>query len=230
MALVKFGAGVSEMRGKEGGVIYSKNAYGSYMKTKVSPTNPQTKYQQDVRAVLQGIASSWKDLTQTQKDNWKDLGAQVERVNRFGDITNFTGFTLFMKLNLNIITVGGSAITAAPSVPTIPTLVAGDFIAESTVESLSLAFTPSLTSSGISLVSYVTPLIYTGKNFVKNIRRFIQADSEPTTAVDMLTAWKVRFGAMVTGARVMGAWKLVDEATGFEGSLVVKTTTVTVGS
>lgn len=218
------------MRGKEGGIIYSKNAYGNYIKTKVSPTNPQTSYQTTVRARMQALSNAWKDLTQTQKDNWKTLGDQVPRVNRFGDVTTYTGFSLYIKLNLNLLAAGQSTISAAPSVPTIPEITFSAFTAESGTESLTVAMTPSLASSGQGIISYVTPQIFTGRSFVKNLRRFVQFSSEPTTSINMLTAWGARFGALTTGAKLFGAWKVVDEATGFEGALQVLTTTVTAGA
>jgi len=42
---MKFGAIVVDGRGKIGGHVASKNRGGAYLRTKVTPSNPQTGYQ-----------------------------------------------------------------------------------------------------------------------------------------------------------------------------------------
>lgn len=221
MALVKFGGGVAEMRGKQGGVIYSRNAAGAYIKTKVTPVNPQTSYQQAVRAMLQGISQSWKTLTEAQKDGWDTLGAQVTRINVFGDSLPYTGYALFMRLNLNLEQIEQATIVNAPTVPSIDTLVLGAISFDAGPDAMTVLFTPSQAAKATSIITYTTGNIVTGRRFVKNLRRLIQFDSESTGTLDIQSSWEDRFGALIVGARVFVALKLVDEASGFDGSLVV---------
>ena len=42
MAKIKFGMMMTDASGKLGGQVFSKNRGGSYVRTKVTPTNPQT--------------------------------------------------------------------------------------------------------------------------------------------------------------------------------------------
>jgi len=230
MALVKFGAGVSEMRGKEGGVIYSKNAYGNYIKAKVTPTNPQTSYQQAVRADLQGIAQSWAGLTESQKNAWNALGDTVTRTNVFGDQTTYKGFGLFMRLNLNLKAIGQDPISEAPTVPELDGLSITSVTATRSTDALDIVFTPSQATKGTSIITYATYGLTEGKAFVKNLRRQIQVDSEPTGTIDAVDSWKARFGAVVVGTVIHVALKLVDETTGFDGSLVVGSDVVEAGA
>jgi hypothetical protein len=226
MALVKFGAGISEMRGKEGGVVYSRNAYGAYMKTKVSPVNPQSSSQQNVRARLQEISAAWQGLTASEKSGFASLGAIATRTNVFGDTTNYTGFGIFMRLNLNLYAVGQSMITAAPSIPSLPQLAITSVTISEAGGSMIVAFTPTPTGSGVSIVAYATPQMTAGRTFVKNLRRFIEYGSNQATAWDIVSSYQDVFTQISQGNTIHFAFKLVDEASGFDTPIVVTSAVV----
>jgi hypothetical protein len=217
MALIKFGAGVSEMRGKEGGVIYSRNAYGSYIKTKVSPINPQTTNQMTQRTLMGNLSQTWSTLDAGEKGSWDNLGSQVTRVNRFGDNTTYTGFSIYCKLNRNIVLSGGAALDEAPAIPEIPVLALSSFTP--TVAAMELAFTPTPIPTGFKLFIYATNNILTGRRFVKNYYRLTQKIAAAQTSPQTIqTSWSTYFGNdRVVGAQIFIKAKLVHSATGFEG-------------
>lgn len=72
MAQIKFGAFVTDMRGKIGGSVFSKNKNGAYAKNKVTPSNPQSGAQMAVRNLLAGFAQQWRTLTETTRQGWID--------------------------------------------------------------------------------------------------------------------------------------------------------------
>lgn len=218
MALVKFGAGVSEMRGKEGGVIYSRNAYGSYIKTKVSPVNPQTAKQLNQRSFMGNISQAWKACTAGQKGNWDALGAQVTRVNRFGDNTYYTGFNLFMKLNRNLQLIGTSIISVAPIPPVVPTLTLSTLTSDVSDNKITLAFSPTVPTDYTMFV-YATPLIVGGRRFVKNYYRFIgRIAAAETSPQELLGMWQASLGGvLIAGAKIFVKCKFVNSVNGFEG-------------
>lgn len=217
MALVKFGAGVSEMRGKEGGVIYSRNAFGSYIKTKVSPVNPNSLKQQAVRSLMGNLAQLWATLTAGEQAAWETLGAQVTRINRFGDSLTYTGFSLFMRLNRNLSNLGVSAITVAPSLVTMPDLAIASLTVALTGTSMSLAFSPSTPGATFTLVVYVTPLIYTGRKFVKNFYRLVGFYANPASPKNVYAEWTAYFGTvLVPGTKVFLKAKIIENTTGWD--------------
>ena len=63
MAKIKLSAIVSEMRGKLNGSVFSKNRGGAYIRTKVTPVNPQSLAQGLVRATLTNLSQAWRGLT-----------------------------------------------------------------------------------------------------------------------------------------------------------------------
>lgn len=218
MALAKYGGIISELRGKEAGVIFSRNAYGSYMKQKVSPVNPQTQNQLSQRTLMGNLAQVWATLTAGQKDSWDNLGSQVTRVNRFGDTTYYTGFSIFMKLNRNIVLAGGSAADEAPSVPSIDALSISGFTWSVGTPTASIAFSPTV-PTGFKMFVYATNNILTGRRFIKNYYRLIKViAAAQTSPQDVYTEWLAYFGNLgVVGATIFVKAKLVHAASGFEG-------------
>lgn len=233
MALAKYGAIVSELRGKEGGIVFSRNSYGGYVKQKVSPINPQTRYQQEVRAQLGTIAQQWSGLPDALKQDWKQLGQQVLRVNRFGDQTYYTGFSIFVKLNRNRTILGQSIIDTPPVIPTIPTLTLTNLeaiVTDGRLTTLALSYTAT---GGSALTDYrlaidATPPINTGRRFVKNFYRQLGAIQLSVSPIDILASYVARYGAEVTLGSYIGIrGRLIHLASGMDGPFAVVGTITT---
>ena len=96
---IKFGAIVVDGRGKIGGHVASKNRGGAYLRTKVTPTNPQTTFQSAVRNRLTAFSQGWRGLTQAQRDAWNAAVSNFSKTDVFGDIKQPTGLNLYVKLN-----------------------------------------------------------------------------------------------------------------------------------
>lgn len=227
MALVKFGGGVSEMRGKEAGIIYSRNAYGSYVKQKVSPVNPQTANQLEQRTLMGTLSQLWAGLSAGEKASWENLGSQVTRVNRFGDTTYYTGFSIFMKLNRNLALIGMATLDEAPVVPSIDALSFTSLTVAAGTPTMSLAFSPTV-PTGFKLVIYATNNILTGRSFVKNYYRLIKVvEASQTSPQNILASWSAYFGnVLVEGAKIFIKIKLIDSTGGFEGTIATGSGTV----
>jgi len=56
---IKFGAIVVAGSGKIGGHVASKNRGGAYLRTKVTPTNPNSPAQAGARALLASLSTGW---------------------------------------------------------------------------------------------------------------------------------------------------------------------------
>src|SRR4051812_170938 len=82
---VKFGSLVVDGRGKIGGHVLSKNRGGAYMRTKVTPINPQTADQSTVRGTLTSLSQSWRALTQNQITAWNNAVQNFQSTDIFGD-------------------------------------------------------------------------------------------------------------------------------------------------
>jgi hypothetical protein len=232
MAKIKFSALVSDVRNKLNGSVMSKNRYGSYMRNKTTPVNPQTTFQQNVRAQLAANSQAWGGLTEAQRSGWRALAAELPFTDIFGDSKILAGNSLYNKLNGNLNKIGEASISEAPvkiSVPSLLTFSVAAVAAVDVLTSLNLTFTPTAIPAGYSLVVYATPGISPGRNFVKNQFRLVTAIAETTASpVNIFTAYSARFGAPAEDMKIFVRVALVSNDTGQQGIPLEAVAVVTV--
>ena len=107
---------ISDIRGKHGGGVFSKNRGGNYTKRKVTPVNPKTTSQVTSRSLFASLSQQWRTLTQAVQNAWIAAVTGYGKTNIFGDLKNPTGLQLFVKVNANLVVSGGAKITA-PAAP-----------------------------------------------------------------------------------------------------------------
>lgn len=218
---MKWGALVVDGRGKIGGHVASKNRSSAYLRTKVTPVNPQTGYQLGVRNLFTQLSQAWRGLDQSQRDSWNGAVGDFARTNVFGDPVNPTGFNLFQRLNNNLITIGGAQISVPPLPSAVGEVVASELSAEDgTVgESLSLTLTAAV-PAGTAVKVFATAPQSAGKSFVKSEYRLIDVlDPAEITPVNLLTAYQDKFGSTgQAGQKIFVKTVAVNTTTGQQGT------------
>jgi len=111
MASIKLGAIITEISGKLGGHVFSRDVNGHYLRTKIKPPNPQTAAQSQYRSMFRQIAASWGTLTKQQRESFINLVEAYKKTNVFGDLKSPTAKALFQRLNNNLLITGQSVIT-----------------------------------------------------------------------------------------------------------------------
>lgn len=97
MAKVIYGAGVSQMSGKQGGTVFSRNKSGAYTRTNRKGTNPNTAGQIAQRAKFSQASRYWKNLNPTQQQSFKDNAINYPQVDRLGQTVTLSGSQLAAK-------------------------------------------------------------------------------------------------------------------------------------
>ena len=198
---IKWGALVVDGRGKLGGHVASQNKGGSYLRTKVTPSNPQTEYQSDARQLFGSISQAWSGLSASAILAWNAAAAEWSRTNVFGDIKIPSGKALFQRLNNQAQSAGYSAVT---SVPAKLDMVQGVLnFANMAVGAGEITLNGVYTGADARLMVFATPPVSAGTTFVKNKLRFIDSQLGSTydeTAV--YSAYANRFGAPSAGDKV----------------------------
>lgn len=198
MAKIKYSALVSDMRNKLNGSVASKNRYGSYLRNKVTPVNPQTAYQQAARQQLGAFSSQYRGLTAAQRNSWINGAANYPFTDIFGDIRYLSGQTLFVKLNTNLVNAGSASITSAPLPVGIPELAVDGVtatVAAGELTALSIDVSETTVPAGFALLVYATPPTPASIQFVKNRYRLVGVATVAAGAADLLTDYSARFGA-----------------------------------
>lgn len=193
---MKFGAIVVDGRGKVGGHVASKNRAGAYLRTKVTPVNPNTTYQQTVRNRLSGLSSGWRGLTAAQRSAWNAAVSDFSKTDIFGDIKNPSGFNLYQKLNNNLLNCSESALSSPPASEAVEAFTSFSAAAANGAQTATLTFAPAVSADHKVLI-FATPALSPGVNFVKSeFRQIMVADNADVSPLSVETEYIAKFGAI----------------------------------
>jgi len=115
MATIKLSALVSDVRGKVGGSVFSRNGGGSYVKTFKKPINPASAKQSAIRGYFATMMTEYRALTAQQINAWASAAYQFP--NRVGDLVKVSGASLYIKCNMLLVASGLPRISTPPIVP-----------------------------------------------------------------------------------------------------------------
>ena len=209
---------VADIRNKLNGSVFSKNRYGAYVRTKVTPVNPQTTAQQNVRARLATNAQAWRGLTEAQRQSWIDAAPLFPFTDIFGNSKTLSGSTLYVKLNNNLAGLLIPALANAPAPVAIPQLEIYGLTATAAVQSLSFSFLTAPVPAGLFMVIQTTGNVTPGKSFVKNLYRTVFAYPAATTQPQALIApFTIKHGATVAGQKIFMRAFYISTITGQAG-------------
>lgn len=201
MAKIKFGMMMTDARGKLGGQVFSKNRAGAYIRTKVTPSNPQTSAQAQVRSNLSTLSTGWNSLTAAQIAQWNDSVGDWTSTDVFGDIKKPTGKNLYVKLNVNLLNSGQSPIVAPPSKIELPALVDIDVDVTLPAGTLAIDGLPVF-AEGVYQIEACAP-VSRGVSFVKNKLRVISYETQGTAgSVDVSQAYIDKFGSVANAENI----------------------------
>lgn len=218
MAKVLFTAVVADMRNKLNGTVFSKNRYGGYTRTKVTPVNPQTDAQQAARNNLSTWSQAWRGLTEDQRQSWIDGAINYPFTDIFGNTKVLSGQALYVKLNTNLANAGGAAIDSCPSPVALPALETLSVTAAEGTPAVTVTFTPSPVPADFVLQIFATPNITPGRNFVKNQFRYVATvDAAGTSPAAIITDYAAKFGNPVEDQKIYIRAFFVSKTTGQAG-------------
>lgn len=219
MAKIKFSAWLTDARGKQSGTVFSKNRYGAYTRNRVTPVNPQTSFQTNVRNFLTTLSQGWRALTAGQRSSWNAAADNFLSSNIFADVIRLSGFNLFLRLNRNLQTIGVATLTSPPVPGAVFGLTTLSVVADTTGGGLDITFTPAIPASDSVIVEATSPQS-PGKSFFKSEYRvidvFTSADASPQ---DAAAAYIAKFGALpAVGTKIGIRMTGVNETTGQAGT------------
>lgn len=206
---IKWGALVVDGRGKLGGHVASQNKGGSYLRTKVTPSNPQTIAQSTVRSIFGAISQAWSGLTGLQIIAWNAAADEWSRTNIFGDIKIPSGKALFQQLNQNLLLIGEALLTSPPAKADMVQGVVTD--ATFGIGAGTLTVSGIGTAANANVSTYASGPVSEGTTFVKNKMRLIgfSGIGNPYAAVDGYDDYVARFGEPVVGQKIYVGFKYI---------------------
>jgi len=114
---------IAQGSGSLNGLTFSHNRYGSYLRNRSTPVNPNTARQQAARNAFAQAAVHWSGtLTEANRVAWNDYAAAVPVLNSIGQTVFLTGFAMFLRSASMAILAGETIVAAGPTVLTLPSV------------------------------------------------------------------------------------------------------------
>jgi len=211
------GIGIVAGSGAIGGSVVAQSPAGSVVRRKVTPINPQTTAQTNVRTRVATNAQAWANtLTQAQRDAWNAAAVNFPVKNIWGDVVILSGIALYQRLNLNITLLGGAAISVPPLNSAITGITGATLIANHTGPVLTMTMLPATGAANEKFVFFATPAMSPGRKFVRGSQRFIQASAIVGTAISLSAAWIAINGTFpaVAGQKISVLTRIGNSVTG----------------
>ena len=215
----------TDMRGKTGGVVFSKGKGGTVVRMKNGQVRPATQFQAAAKLYLADAAQTWAKQTNGYRTQWDEFAATRFRSNSLGNRSPMTGFNFFCQSMANKNTLQGStgnlpSISVLGIVP-VGTPLITSFTADTRgVGELTIVNDDPNYQSVWALFGRLTGCLSPGITSVprKNYRLvFLDGDPSVGSGIAFFAEWEPYFGSVVPGLQIFAEFFYVDQNTGVAG-------------
>jgi len=143
LALIKMGALAQDVRGSLNGTVFSRNKGGAFVRSKVSPCQPLSRWSSGTREVFKACAQRWSGtLTAAQRSAWNAFALLHPYVNVFSDSIVLPGVAMYAAVNARLRQCGQTAIDEVPATFVVADCGGITVVMTALVGVLSLVVTP----------------------------------------------------------------------------------------
>jgi len=168
MARIKYSSVVADIRGSVGGVTFSRNANGAYVRNRSKGTNRKSVGQLTVRAIFTALTSGWRNLDPTDIAGWISNAPLYPYKNKVGIASQYTGQQLYMKLNSTLMQSGLPLQQISVSPLTIVPTIQGTYTASQLTALFAMSnykfLTNGIVPEGQAVAVYATAPLSAGIN------------------------------------------------------------------
>jgi len=207
MAKIKMGALMTDIRGSAGGSVFARNGGGAYMRNKVTPLNPQSTEQSNVRSLFGQISQAWSQLTPEEREGFNNSVDSYGQPDVLGDEQVLPGKALFQMLNQNLLLAGQSQINQVPLAQEVQGVFDPSAEFDNSAGTLNIDTSQDITSG--FLFVYATEKVTAGTSFVKNKLRLLRVEPQFAGPVDVLSDYEARFGAVAPDDRIAFGFRVI---------------------
>jgi len=215
MAIMRPGPLAGQLSGRVGGIVFSRNRGGDYVRNGPSPVNPQSAYQTAVRNALSLASSGWDNADDAERASWRTWAADHPVRNRIGESIRLQGNAAFVALNARLAFLG-TAIVESPPVLNAPDpllSITGSF--DIGAGNFQLAYTATPLGAGLKLWVLGCLLGSPAVTFYRNrLRHFYTSAAAAASPADLQASFTARFGAPVVGQKVVFRAGVLDGTSG----------------
>lgn len=201
MAVIQFGNIVSEARGRLGETVYSRNSYGAFVRSKGLQPNTPSIWREIYQGFYRNAVLAWKNITEEQRLAWYQYSNNFSYKNSVGNSYTLTGFTMFLKTNINL-QICGMFISSAPPQSVAPLPVFSLIISALNPSSILCLPNPPQIPAGNVWVFKSSSNLSAGKNFVKREYRTLKVTNTiPNDGIDLIDDFVLRYNLLPLASR-----------------------------
>jgi hypothetical protein len=200
MAKIRLGGMAAQASGGMGGIVYSHNRYGAYVRARSIPTKSMTAYALAAKARMATISQGFQALTAAQRAAWQAWAETNPKADVFGEKQALTAAAAYNGINvrrllLNQVVLVNPPLMAAPA--SLKTLsLTGDIGAGS----VGVVFTTTPTGANDTLWIKACVVDSPGINNVQNYLKFIGISAfAQASPFDFQSLIEARFGVLQVG-------------------------------
>jgi hypothetical protein len=199
--------------GKFGQSVTWKGRYGLIRRILVTPANPRSDRQIQVRELLTEQTRRFDTLTDAQQDAWNVAADGFKSRPSLGQSGPLTGLQLFVRVNCKLGLLGQQTVDVPPMAPQFPDLAPQGLVITNTAGVIAVKLTCP-TDPGDSTVLRASPPQNSAVRACRNFRIIGICPAAVAGVADITGLWTAEFGVVPAGKRLfVKASTMVD---GFE--------------
>ncbi len=209
------GPAIAAASGSIGGTVFSRNRYGAYTRNRAIPVNPQTTFQQGVRATLGNLSTAWSAITAGERLAWKEWANQNPIIDVLGQSQILAPNAAFISLNARML-AGGLAQVDTPPITVAPDALTS-LTSEGDIGTLDFELNFTVTPLGADESLWVRAAVTNSPSitYVSNLLRFVGISAAAqATAFDTQSIIEARLGALIVGQTVHQWVSVLDRLSG----------------
>lgn len=211
MSRIQFSAPIEEIIGTLAGSVFQDSYMGIQIRTRVSPANPQTYYQQLRRGEFGYLSATWRSLSAPDLATWLAAAGTLP-----------SAFRLYLGCNINLTLIGENPISSfTPSATPGAMAVQFSDYDDATMEIIAVS-SPSTVPAGHSLLVFVTAekaptKVFTNPSQYSPVVTFAAASglAAPTS---IRAEWIARYGQVTPAKRICLKSVLINTTNGLRGA------------
>jgi len=211
MARIAFTSTLEEIIGKLAGSVFQDSYMGIQIRTRVSPRNPQTYFQQLRRGEFGYLSAGWRYLSQIERNTWITGAGSIPEALR-----------LYLSSNVNLSLLDLPPITNYPGNSVVPSFpVEIETYNDTTIKIFAAGIT-KIVPANKSLLIFATyekadTKIFSNPSQYSPIVSFPNG-TDLSTAINITAEWISRYGQITTGKRICIKSVLIDTINGKRGA------------
>ena len=187
--------------GKFGQSVSWKGRNGLIRRIRVTPANPRTDRQLQVRELLAEQTRRFDTLTDAQQDAWNVAADGFKSRPSLGQSGPLTGLQLFVRVNCKLGLLGQTPVDVPPEAPQFPDLAPQNLVITNTAGVVAVKLTCP-TDPGDSTVLRASPPQNSAVRACRNFRIIGVCPTPVAGAADITGLYTAEFGVVPVGKRL----------------------------